>query len=247
MIKLFRNIRQSLLMENKTSKYLKYAIGEVVLVVIGILIALSINNWNTQRQYDHQEQSILSVLKSEFIYNQLELNRNIDKATRLKNRVDSLIALFKNPNDIIDTVKLRKLSLGLSAYSTYDPSNGALTNLISSGQLNLVKNDNLRLILSKWFGEVQDVKEDEIRLMNFGDTYLDPIKLKSLNYSADSKFDRNIFSLLNNPEFENVVVRMSSAVNYIIQNYNLLGLEIEKILMLIEQEIKIKNLKHKSG
>ena len=46
MIKFFKKIRQNLLMENKTGKYLKYAIGEIVLVVIGILIALGINNWN---------------------------------------------------------------------------------------------------------------------------------------------------------------------------------------------------------
>jgi hypothetical protein len=46
MIQFFRKIRQNLLLENKTGKYLKYAIGEIVLVVIGILIALSINNWN---------------------------------------------------------------------------------------------------------------------------------------------------------------------------------------------------------
>jgi hypothetical protein len=49
MIKLFRNIRKNLLNEGKTTKYLKYAIGEIVLVVIGILIALSINNWNSNR------------------------------------------------------------------------------------------------------------------------------------------------------------------------------------------------------
>jgi hypothetical protein len=48
MIKFFRHIRQSLILENKTGKYLKYAIGEIVLVVIGILIALQINNWNEQ-------------------------------------------------------------------------------------------------------------------------------------------------------------------------------------------------------
>jgi len=49
MIKYFRKIRQNLLSEGKTGKYLKYAIGEIVLVVIGILIALQINNWNSQR------------------------------------------------------------------------------------------------------------------------------------------------------------------------------------------------------
>jgi hypothetical protein len=50
MIKLFKKIRQNLLLENKTSKYFKYAIGEIVLVVIGILIALQINNWNENKK-----------------------------------------------------------------------------------------------------------------------------------------------------------------------------------------------------
>lgn len=64
MIKLFRNIRQNLIMENKTSKYLKYAIGEIILVVIGILIALSINNWNESRKQKKQiHTNILSIAK----------------------------------------------------------------------------------------------------------------------------------------------------------------------------------------
>ena len=49
MIKFFRHIRKNLLNEGKTSKYLKYAIGEIILVVIGILIALQINNWNEKK------------------------------------------------------------------------------------------------------------------------------------------------------------------------------------------------------
>ena len=61
MIKFFRNIRKSLLMENKTSKYFKYAIGEIFLVVIGILIALQINNWN-KRNVEHSEE--LNYLKN---------------------------------------------------------------------------------------------------------------------------------------------------------------------------------------
>lgn len=50
MINFFKKIRQDLLMENKTGKYLKYAIGEILLVVIGILIALQANNWNEDRK-----------------------------------------------------------------------------------------------------------------------------------------------------------------------------------------------------
>ena len=62
MIKLFRHIRKNLLMENKTSKYFKYAIGEIILVVIGILIALQINNWNETNKLIKKEQVILESL-----------------------------------------------------------------------------------------------------------------------------------------------------------------------------------------
>jgi hypothetical protein len=62
MIKFFRRIRQNLLNEGKTSKYFKYAIGEIVLVVIGILIALQINNWNENRKEQVQELNLVKQL-----------------------------------------------------------------------------------------------------------------------------------------------------------------------------------------
>lgn len=74
MIKVFRNIRKKLINVGKTSKYLKYAIGEIFLVVIGILIALQVSTWNEQRKLDKQETLYLSRLlqdaKSDiFIFN----------------------------------------------------------------------------------------------------------------------------------------------------------------------------------
>ena len=62
MIKFFRKIRQNLLSEGKTGKYLKYAIGEIVLVVVGILIALQINNWNEKRKIKQKETIVLKEL-----------------------------------------------------------------------------------------------------------------------------------------------------------------------------------------
>ena len=62
MIKFFRKIRQNLLSEGKTEKYFKYAIGEILLVVIGILIALQINNWNEQRKANKQELLLLQLI-----------------------------------------------------------------------------------------------------------------------------------------------------------------------------------------
>jgi sensor domain CHASE-containing protein len=74
MIKLFRKIHQTLVMENNTSKYLTYAVGEIVLVVIGILIALSINTWNENRKLRQSEQDILNNLKTELITNKAKLD-----------------------------------------------------------------------------------------------------------------------------------------------------------------------------
>tara|TARA_R110002050_G_scaffold291230_1_gene445542 strand:+ start:474 stop:755 length:282 start_codon:yes stop_codon:yes gene_type:complete len=67
MIKLFRNIRQNLLSEGKTGKYLKYALGEIFLVVIGILIALSISNWSERNKTQEKVNTFITSLKSDLI------------------------------------------------------------------------------------------------------------------------------------------------------------------------------------
>ncbi|MBC3847906.1 hypothetical protein H8K90_16035 [Winogradskyella echinorum] len=77
MIKFFRHIRQQLISENKTGKYLKYAIGEIVLVVIGILIALSINNWNEQRKVRTNERELLSSILKDLIIDENRINEHI--------------------------------------------------------------------------------------------------------------------------------------------------------------------------
>ncbi len=73
MFKFFRQIRQNLIMQNKTANYIKYAIGEIVLVVIGILIALQINNWNEIRKTNLEEQRALMNIQSDFSKNKVLL------------------------------------------------------------------------------------------------------------------------------------------------------------------------------
>jgi hypothetical protein len=104
MIKFFRKIRQKMLTENKFSKYLLYALGEIVLVVIGILIALSINSWNENR--------ILLKSKTEY-YKQLveELNLDIKESEPHLKRIeqsirgyDTYLATFETPNISLDSI-----------------------------------------------------------------------------------------------------------------------------------------------
>jgi hypothetical protein len=98
MIKFFRKIRQQLLTENKFNKYIIYAIGEIVLVVIGILIALSINNWNEWQQQREKETIVLYDLKENLESNIQLLEKEI-KGIKRRNRSGELIyQLVKNGN-----------------------------------------------------------------------------------------------------------------------------------------------------
>ncbi|TXD53085.1 DUF6090 family protein [Polaribacter sp. IC063] len=95
MIKFFRKIRQNLLIEEKKGKYFKYAIGEIVLVVIGILIALQINNWNEKRKVNDEIESVFSLLEQ-------ELETNIERSNYFLNygyRRDSVQTMF-NQNKV---------------------------------------------------------------------------------------------------------------------------------------------------
>ena len=82
MINLLRKIRRNTMTENKPDLYLVYAIGEVVLVVIGILIALQIDNWNENQRIRYIEQQYLLALKEEFNYNKIELARVMNLNTK---------------------------------------------------------------------------------------------------------------------------------------------------------------------
>ena len=91
MIKLFRNIRQNLLAEGKTSKYLKYAAGEIILVVIGILIALSINTWNEERKERAIIKSVMKNIRYDLISDTLRFSYIIEKIPKDMELTKSLL------------------------------------------------------------------------------------------------------------------------------------------------------------
>ncbi|TMM53332.1 hypothetical protein FEE95_19920 [Maribacter algarum] len=91
MIKFFRKIRQNLLSEGKTGKYLKYAIGEIVLVVVGILIALSLNNWNQNVTYKNELKQTVKEIRSDLNKDILSLREEIKFSEAFINNLDNLL------------------------------------------------------------------------------------------------------------------------------------------------------------
>ena len=96
MIKFFRKIRQNLLMENKTGKYLKYAVGEIVLVVIGILIALQISNLNQEKKDRDYEIKMLSEIEKGLRLDLSNLQENFDSYTTLNNTIEHFTEHYQN-------------------------------------------------------------------------------------------------------------------------------------------------------
>ena len=236
MLKFFKHIRKNLLMENKPGKYIKYAIGEILLVVIGILIALQINNWNEARKEGIEEQKILKALNSDFKYNKVELQQNIKETNQTVVKTNNVLKVFQ-----IDTPIDRKTSDSLInrlfSFSTFHPSDGTLNEVINSGRLKILKNDELRDKLSNWNSLVLDVTEDETYMRNFIDKYIEPVQIESASYVRNSRLSRSSQHWFKNASFENIVAKLNGMARYQVKLYKSLDKEVDEIIALIESSV----------
>jgi len=155
MIKLFRKVRQKMLIENKFSKYLLYATGEIVLVVIGILIALSINNWNEAGKERRKEINYLNNLKID-LGNELVNNENFRSIRYEKARTCSFLLNTKLPKTIENVKEYTNKYEQVFYMHLFVPNNNTFKELLSSGNLSLIKNDSIKnalLNLDKQYAE----------------------------------------------------------------------------------------------
>ena len=148
MIRFFRQIRRQLISENKFTRYLVYAIGEIVLVVIGILIALQINNWNNGRILERSEIKSYQNIKQQLIEDKTELNEV--KAFNNKH-----FKIYEFANNIIVRKdyelqdSLAMCAMRLAWYSDFHSSGNIYETLVNSGDIKLIKNSEISSKLQK--------------------------------------------------------------------------------------------------
>jgi hypothetical protein len=141
MIKFFRHIRKQLLSENKTGKYFKYAIGEIVLVVIGILIALQINNWNEYNKQRRSEKIILEEIRDNLKFDLIDFESNIANLKNKSNSCKSILKMIEKNSPYNDSVGY--FFYYLKTYPHFsNKSNGY--NLLQSKGLDIIQNDSIR-------------------------------------------------------------------------------------------------------
>ena len=159
MIKFFRKIRQNLLMENKTGKYFKYAIGEIVLVVIGILIALQINNWNQGRIEQKKEEVYLSNIKRD-LKNQIEsIDIQLEHERKYIDNTQPFLDYYYKHNKIkLDTAFNQNLTIATER-KTFVRTDPTYTDLISSGNIDIIKDVNFKNKLIVYYQNLERVEK----------------------------------------------------------------------------------------
>lgn len=155
MIKFFRKIRQNLIMENKTGKYFKYAIGEIILVVIGILIALQINNWNEQKRKNTLEGEYYCRLLEDAEQDLEQINQFVELSKDRLRASNQALRLLKNKE--VKKVDIGKqLALSITAiYSDFSPNDSAFEDLKSGANLNIIKDKTVTKAINNYFNKVK--------------------------------------------------------------------------------------------
>jgi hypothetical protein len=238
--------------KNKTGKYFKYAIGEIILVVIGILIALQINNWNLARLENQEEKKVLLNLKQDFHFNHTSLDSIMSFHKTLKPIHFSILNHTGNkPKDISEN----EFNIALNAVfrtGAFYPRTGALDDLINSGKLGVIKSENLRSYLSSWNPVIRELKsrEDILSLTQKDLNVLIKKKASWLNLDIvavtttiktntfpPSGFDIDNRNLLSELEFENTIENIIYENDLVIlRQKNTLEL-ISKINKIIQKEL----------
>jgi hypothetical protein len=151
MIKFFRHIRRSLINENKMGKYFKYAIGEVVLVVIGILIALQINNWNIETIEANKEKTYLIEIRENLKTDLIAIDSILIFNKAKKEAIVNVLENFANSALQNDALIVRNNIYTLGQYDHFFPNDLGFKNLISAENIGLIRDDELRKHLLKFY------------------------------------------------------------------------------------------------
>ncbi len=234
MIKFFRKTRQKLLSENKFSKYRIYAIGEIVLVVIGILLALSINNWNSKRiqnnNINNYYERIIIELNQEIISAKSQQKQNI----QLANYNKRALRILNSKN--LDSLDVLKGLLGATATNWISEYSFPITNeFLNQNYLSSIENDSLKSDF-KFFTQILKRVEGVNNYNNVQyQNSIEPFFTQNINYSevALKNYRKNL--IIGGPKtdfrvlFENLEI-------WNILTFKLESLEIE--INLFEQTIK---------
>lgn len=253
MIRAFRKIRLGNLLKGKFGTYSTYALGEVALIVLGILIALQVSNYNDIKKSKLREEKYLIALKDEMTRNLQVLKNERASLSQALAAQRKLGDVLKQKSDTIsETYFSFLLTTSFSPEFELDYENGIMTQLISTGGLSEIRNDSLRNIIASWQGSMVGLRKQEKELQLYrrnatqhlienGDLntlFFDPLLEKDKNHKLYKPNNSNK-SLLNDQVFENYIQLYMTIADFLQSNfYDWLEKEITQTIEMIDRSIR---------
>ena len=192
MIKFFRKIRYTLMSENKTARYFKYAIGEILLVVIGILIALQINTWNESRKLINLKDNYLERLISDIKQDTTAINSVVSE---IKDNQISIEKLIKSIDLDLDNVELDSVITNFFKkgwiISEYMPSSNTYTDLSQTGNMKILVNPELTDDIIEYYGYISVIEKSNITNKN----WITPLDIELAKLTSAFEVDPNTSAL----------------------------------------------------
>lgn len=244
MINFLRKFRQKLLEEKKLSEYLLYGIGEVVLVVIGILIALQVNNWNNQKKERAKESYYLKSIQTSIALSQNELDRVIGDAELISASADTLFLMLAHQKfELLQGQFLDTLLINAGDYSMISLNDGAIKEILNTGDLDIIRDEQIRVSLASWDEHIHKIRkfEEETQYYSrnyfkFLDEYIDLSlsESKALSIVIDTKKD----DLLINPALRNYLGTIANIHSRMHRIYREEKMALDTLNALIDQHLK---------
>lgn len=238
MLRFFRNIRQQGLTRNKASKYLLYALGEILLVVIGILIALSIDNWNTDHQLKKTERKYLGEIRDNLTFDLRDIRFNINFNEDKLNSNEIILNYLKAETPYSDTLEFHFSNL---LYSTRTLPNASSYEALKSKGLDIITNDSLRQLITTLYDFAYknaidfETKDDHPQQFHV----LWPEVIKAIDmvvvWREAKPIDQN--SLLKNYPLKNAITANIFIRKYMLDTYKKLLKRVEETIKAIDKEL----------
>ncbi len=262
MITIFRNIRQKLAAQNNVAKYMRYAVGEILLVVIGILIALQVNNWNENRKERLVEIKYLKNLKHDLQNDSIDIIRFENTRMGIANAAHELLRHAKTQN-IEDVYRLDSLYITVALWVQFIPNNNTFEELRSSGNLQLLKNESIKNLLLDLNKKYEELVSDRNHMRREYDNYIYDQKVGQISFldvgnpeeintildwfyphaqSVDenkTKLQAHFRELLSNTTFINGLALAAGNNLWIVEeDYKIMAEYINNLINLIDQDLK---------
>lgn len=214
MLRFFRTLRRKLLEESNIRKYFWYALGEILLVVIGILIAVQVNTAVQNSRDEDRRVDLVKGLTAEFFSNLAQLDTVIYYQQQVLTSGNELIREIAKRDEGINQLRIDTLISKNSWIWTYDPLNGVLKSGISSGDIHLLNDDSLKVLLFSWEDVVTDAREEQMRaLVQYQDHILpyleDHASISNTIFLyrdqiPETSFEHDYSKMIFDPKFENL-------------------------------------------